>query len=231
VVAPIVEVPASEQTSLGMVYLRQRELRSQPGTVVLELRVDHVLLMSSVSTHSERALARRAIELHGGGALDVLVGGLGLGYTAREALRSSAVASVEVIELLPELIGWFGSGLLPLAGELAGDPRFSLRRGDVYAHLGGPAARRYDLILIDVDHAPEERLGDTHDVFYSDGALRKSREHLAPNGLLGVWSYAESPAFAKLLGRVFAEVRVERVTFWNPVSEEEESNWLFLARR
>jgi len=230
VIAPIVEVPASEQTSLGMVYLRQRELRSLPGTVVLELRVDHVLLMSSCSTHSERALARRAIELHGGEALDVLVGGLGLGYTAREALRSTDVASLEVIELLPELIGWFGSGLLPLAGELAADPRFSLRRGDVYAHLGGPASRRYDLILIDVDHAPEERLGDTHDVFYSEEALRKAREHLAPNGLLGVWSYAESAAFAQLLGRVFAEVRVERVTFWNPVAEEEESNWLFLAR-
>jgi len=105
VIAPIVEVPASEQTSLGMVYLRQRELRSLPGTVVLELRVDHVLLMSSCSTHSERALARRAIELHGGEALDVLVGGLGLGYTAREALRSTDVARLEVIQLLPALIG------------------------------------------------------------------------------------------------------------------------------
>jgi len=214
-----------------MVYLRQRELRSQPGAVVLELRVDHVLLMSSVSTHSERALARRAIALHGGQALDVLVGGLGLGYTAREALRASAVARLEVVELLPQLIDWFGRGLLPLAGELAADPRFALRRGDVYAHLGGPAARCHDLILIDVDHAPDERLGDGHDLFYSAAALQGVRSHLAPGGLLGVWSYAASSAFEKLLGQVFAEVRVERETFWNPVAEEEESNWLFLARR
>jgi spermidine synthase len=226
-----VQFLASEETSLGTVYLRQRELPGQPGVVVLELFFDHALLMSSCSTHSERALAREAIALHGGGALQVLVGGLGLGYTAREALASSDVAAVEVIELLPQLIGWFDGGILPLGSELRADPRFSLREGDVYAQLGGPPGRRYDLILIDVDHAPEERLGDGDGAFYTEEVLRKAREHLAPDGILGVWSYAESLRFAQLLGRVFGEVRVERVTFANPAIEEEETNWLFLARR
>ena len=226
-----VQFLASEESPLGMVYLRQRELLSQPGTVVLELLLDHALLMSSCSTHSERALACQAIAMHAGKELHVLIGGLGLGYTAREALASSDVAVVEVIELLPQLIGWFESGIIPLGSELRADPRFSLRQGDVYAQLGGPPARRYDLILIDVDHAPEERLGDGNDAFYTEEALRKAREHLAPQGILGVWSYAESKGFAQLLGRVFGEVRIERVTFPNPVVEEEETNWLFLARR
>lgn len=226
-----VEFLASEETSLGMVYLRQRELLSQPGTVVLELLLDHALLMSSCSTHSERALARHAIEMHAGANLHVLVGGLGLGYTAREVLRSTEVASLEVIEFLAQLIEWFGSGLIPLAGELTADPRFRLRQGDVYARLLGPSERRYDLILIDVDHAPEERLGKADEAFYTEEALRRVREHLAPQGVLGVWSYAESVDFAELLERVFGEVRVECLNFQNPAVEEEESNWLFLARR
>jgi len=226
-----VEFLASEETSLGMVYLRQRELLSRPGTVVLELLLDHALLMSSCSTHSERALARHAIEMHAGAALHVLVGGLGLGYTAREVLRSRDVTSLEVIEFLPQLIAWFGSGLIPLADELTADPRFSLRQGDVYARLLGPPVRRYDLILIDVDHAPEERLGPSDEAFYTEEALQRTREHLAPQGVLGVWSYAESIDFAELLERVFGEVRVERLNFQNPALEEEESNWLFLARR
>jgi len=226
-----VQFLASEETSLGMVYLRQRELLSQPGTVLLELLLDHALLMSSCSTHSERALARRAIEMHAGEGVHALVGGLGLGYTAREVLRSSNVATLEVVELLQPLIGWFESGLIPLRSELVADPRFSLRQGDVYQLLGGPPARRYDLILVDVDHAPELRLGNSNYAFYTEETLRRVREHLAPGGVLGVWSYAESIDFGHLLERVFAEVRIECETFQNPVVEEEESNWLFLARR
>ena len=57
-----------------------------------------------------------------------------------------------------------------------------------------------------------------------------AKNHLAPNGILGVWSYAESPPFADALRRVFREVRVEPVTFDNPVLGEDETNWLFFAR-
>ena len=105
---------ASAHTALGTIYLLEREILSQPGTMVLELFFDHALLMSSLNTHSERALARHAIEMHGGRDLRVLVGGLGLGYTAREVLDSEAVASLEVIEFLPELIDWFERGVIPL---------------------------------------------------------------------------------------------------------------------
>jgi len=222
---------ASAPSPFGTLHLRRRELLSQPGTVVLELLVDQDLLMSSLSTHSERALAQHAIAMRARGELSVLVGGLGLGYTARAALDSDDVTRVEVIELLPELIAWLASGLIPLGDELGRDPRFSVRQGDVYETLAAPPAGRYDVILIDVDHAPEEQLRDASASFYTEETLRKAREHLAPDGILGVWSYAESEAFAELLRRVFREVRVEQLRFTNPVVEEEESNWLFLARR
>jgi spermidine synthase len=226
-----VQYLASGESVLGMIYLRQRELLSQPGTLVVELLLDHALLMSSCSAHSEQALAREAISMRAGRQLRVLVGGLGLGYTARAVLASPDVAALDVIEFLPQVIGWFESGLIPLGREIRADSRFSLREGDVYAYLARDPVDRYDLILIDVDHAPEEHLGDANSTFYTEAALYKAGAHLAADGILGIWSYAESRSFAQLLSQVFGEVRVERVTFWNPVIEQEESNWLFLARQ
>ena len=123
-----------------------------------EITLNHEFLMSSLNTASERALAGGALEMHAGEGLTVLVGGLGLGCTAREALASDQVARLEVVELLPEVIGWLERGLLPLADELKADPRFAVIEGDVYERLSRSPERKFDLILIDVDHSPEERL-------------------------------------------------------------------------
>ena len=87
------EILGYETTPLGYLCLRRRELLSKPGTVITEITLDHELLMSSQQTVSERALASLALERHPGDGLRVLIGGLGLGYTAHEILRSPAVAS------------------------------------------------------------------------------------------------------------------------------------------
>lgn len=227
---PQPELVACEQTPLGTICLWQRPLVSDPRTQVTELTLDHEFLMSSCSTSSERALALHALEMHQGRELCVLVAGLGLGYTAREVLASGRVAHAEVIEFLRPLIDWLDRGLVPLAGELRADPRFAVSEGDIYARLEGPPARRYDLVLIDVDHSPDAHLGAAHGSFYTEDGLRRAKQHLASEGVLGVWSYAGSHAFEAALRSVFREVRVEAVRFENPVLEEEETNWLFFAR-
>jgi spermidine synthase len=221
---------AYEDTPLGPLCLRRRELLSKPGTVVTEITLDHAFLMSSYNTASERALSASALELHPGDGLSVLVGGLGLGYTAHAALASSRVARVEAIELLPQVIEWLDQDLLPLSAELKADDRFEARQGDVYARLTGPPSERFDLILIDVDHAPDERLSDSSAPFYTEAGLREARRHLAPAGVLGVWSYAESSEFSQALRQVFDEVHVQPVTFFNDLVEEETTDWLFFAR-
>ena len=221
------EILASEPSPIGMICLRERVL---PDARVVELTLDHQFLMSSHATDSERALAARAIAMHGGEALRVLVGGLGLGYTAREALRSERVAQVEVVELLAPVIGWFERGLIPLAAALRGDVRLAVREGDVYGLLAATPQATWDVILVDVDHAPGERLAEASASFYTEDGLRRARAHLAPAGVFGVWSYAESAAFVAALGRVFAEVRTETVEFENRVAGGVETNWLFLAR-
>ncbi|MDB4433264.1 spermidine synthase [bacterium] len=224
------EVLAYESTCLGMICLRRRKLLFEPGTVVTEITLDHELLMSSCNTDSERALASCALDMHEGSDLRVLVGGLGLGYTARELLRSDRVADVEVVEFLPQVIDWLDRGLVPLAGELRADSRFSVSSGDVYVALSNPPERERDLILVDVDHSPDERLGTASGSFYTEEGLESAKKHLAPDGVLGVWSYVESPPFADALREVFDEIRIEQRTFENRLIGEEETNWLFFAR-
>jgi len=225
------EILAYEPSPIGMICLRQRELLSQPGTVVTEVTLDHQFLMSSHNTDSERALSSSALDLHQGNGLNVLVGGLGLGYTAREVLASDRVARVEVVEFLPPVIGWLDAGLLPLAKELNADTRLNVSEGDFYGRLAGPPEQHFDLILVDIDHSPDEHLGDASDGFYAEAGLASAQQHLAPGGVLGVWSYAESPRFEAALRNVFSEVRVETVTFENRVVGGEETNWLFFGRR
>ena len=229
-----IEFLANQDTPIGNLILRRRELLSKPGTVVTEITLDHEFLMSSYITVSERALSRIALEMHVGSPLQVLVGGLGLGYTAWEVLQSPRVARAEVVEFVPAMIRWMKDGLLPLSGELGAEPRIDIVAGDVYRRLArapDAGAPKFDLILIDVDHSPDERLRESPaDAFYTADGLRLARQHLAPGGVLGVWSYAESSHFADALRCVFDEVRVEPITFENDLIDETTSDWLFFAR-
>ena len=231
------EILAHEETSLGVLCLRRRELLGRPGTFATEITLNHEFLMSSYNTASERALADCALEFLGGDSNDVrvLVGGLGLGYTAWQVLQSSRVANVEVIEFLAPVIRWLEEGLIPLSEELRGESRLHITQGDVYAMLVGAPSETYDLILIDVDHSPDERL-DLHDrdsgpgAFYTEAGLRRAKAHLAPGGVLAVWSYDESSPFVDALRSVFDEVRVERVEFENDLIDETSTDLLFLAK-
>lgn len=227
---PGLDVLAYEPSPIGMICLRRRELLSAPGTLITEITVDHEMLMSSANVASEEALATSGVAWHGGRGLSVLVGGLGLGHTARQVLASDRVAELRVIEFLPQVIDWLQRDLLPLSGDLKGDARFAIEQGDVYGQLREAPPRTWDLVLIDVDHSPEESLHDENVPFYTERGLSLAREHLADGGVLGVWSYAESPDFEAALRRVFAEVRVEPVSFRNRLVDEDETNWLFFAR-
>ena len=223
------EVLAYEQTPLGLLFLRRRELLSQPGTIVTEVTLNNEFLMSSLYTDSERVLAEHGLELHGSDQLKVLVGGLGLGYTAQAALKSKRVIQLEVVELLPQVIRWTRDGLVPLSSELNNEPRLKISQGDVYRRLQEPPAQQFDLILIDVDHSPDERLAEENVSFYTDAGLQAARQHLNQNGVLAVWSYAESSPFADAMRQVFENVSVVPVTYHNALIDETRTDWLFFA--
>ena len=131
---------------------------------------------------------------------------------------------------MPQVVDWLRDGLIPLSEELNTDQRLEVVRDDIYARLLAPPEHAYDLILIDVDHSPDERLGSENEGFYAEEGLRAAKLHLDPGGLLGVWSYAESSPFAEAMRSVFERVEVEQVSFENLLVEETETNWLFLGR-
>lgn len=220
---------AFEETPLGLLCLRKRELLSDPGVVVTEVTLNHEFLMSSYHTESERALAELALARSPGDRLEVLVGGLGLGYTAREVLSCARVARVEVVELLPPVIAWLREGLVPLSDKLNADPRLTLTEGDVYGLLARPPAILRDLILIDVDHAPDAPLAEASLPFYAPEGLALAKAHLKPGGVLAVWSCDDNPAFADALRRTFERVVVQAVAFRNDLVDEDETNWIFVA--
>jgi spermidine synthase len=224
------EILAYDPSPLGLLCLRRRELLSHPGTLVTEVTLNNEFLMSSLYTDSERALARTALQLHSGDDLLVLVGGLGLGYTAHEALVSDRVARVEVVELLPQVIDWLERGLVPLASVLRDERRLAVVQDDIFRRLASSPDDLHDVILIDVDHSPEERLGEESSSFYTTLGLLAARRHLASDGVMAVWSYVESPPFADALRTVFEQVRVEPVTYVNRLVDQQQTDWLFFAR-
>lgn len=197
-----------------------------------EVSLEGELLMSSLHTASEVALAREALALHAGpGPLRVLVGGLGLGYTADAALGDPRVGEVCVVELLEPPLRWLREGLVPLAPRLQAEPRLRLVQADVFARLLGPAQDDlpWDLILIDVDHSPEEPLHPSHRALYGVEGLTRVRGKLAPGGVLAVWSTQEDPAFLEALRAVFPRVERREVRWTNELFEVEMVDILFLG--
>ncbi|HUS33168.1 MAG TPA: hypothetical protein VMZ53_31920 [Kofleriaceae bacterium] len=221
------EVLEHTESPVGVLMLRRR---TAPVDGVLELALEHQLLMSSAVTVSEREQATRAIAMHGGSHLDVMIGGLGLGYTAKAALDSDRVARVEVVELVQGVIDWVQRGIIPLGTELFADPRFHVTQDDVFERLTRPPTTKHDILIIDVDHSPDERLGETSDSFYAHANLTLAARHLKAGGVFGVWSTSPNPAFEAELHKAFREVRVDPIEFFNETTGLQETNWLFLAR-
>ena len=223
------EILAYEDTPLGPLCLRRRELLSDPGTVVTEVTLNHEFLMSSYNTDSERAISNRSVEIHGGSELKTLVGGFGLGYTAWELVQHTNVASVEVVEYLPQVLDWLRSGLIPLSNDLNAAEQLRLSTGDVYQRLLGEPKEEFDLIVIDVDHSPSDQLGQQEHAFYTAQGLATAKKHLTDGGVLAVWSYAESSSFSEALRMTFDTVHVEPVKTFNALVNHEQTDWMFFG--
>ncbi len=183
-------------------------LHREAGQMVV--RFDGEVVMSDRAHGSEEELATHACgPLAGVSEARVVVGGLGLGYTARAALDAiGGDASVTVVELVPGLVEWNRGPLGHLADHPLKDPRTSLVTADVVDFLrAGPTPA--DAIVLDVDNGPEPMLSESG-WLYSEAGLRTLQAALRPGGTLGVWSASPSPGFEERLRRVGFEPEVVR---------------------
>ena len=167
-------------TPMGALSLRRRRQLSS-GIDVYEIKLGDEFLMSSMFTAAEIALARLGLAALQRPELDVVVGGLGLGYTAQAVLEDARVRSLVVVDALAEVIEWHERGLLPLGPSLTADPRCRLVHGDFFAmsySIEGldpqTPRRRFDAVLVDIDHSPTNLLHPRHAALYRAGGLAKT---------------------------------------------------------
>jgi len=222
---------AWQQTPMGEISLRRRR-EPTLDVDVFEVKLGEEFLMSSLFTVAEIALTTLGLAAVDGENLAVMVGGLGLGYTAQAALEDPRVASVVVVEALDAVIDWHQRGLLPVSGQLVGDTRTSLVQDDFFARMRAVPEpdRRYDAILVDIDHSPRHLLSSTHSDFYTVDGLRRVARHLTEGGVFALWS--DDPpdaAFEAVLSAVFASCAAHVVTFANPLTGGSSANSVYVA--
>lgn len=222
-------------TPLGEISLRRR-LEPTLQVDVYEAKLGDEFLMSSLFTAAEIALADISLASIPGADLDVVVGGLGLGYTAQAVLTDPRVRSLCVIEVLGEVIEWHQRGLLPLSDGLTSDQRCNLVHGDFFAMVatgssfGPDAPDRHDAILVDIDHTPQHLLHPSHAPFYDPEGQRRLADRLNPGGVYALWS--DDPpdeGYISVVEQAFASCEAHVITFPNPLTGGQAASTVYVA--
>ena len=228
-------------TPLGELILRRRKIPMLENEIVYEIILNGEFLMSSLFHAVEDALADlglAAMVAPDGDMIDVVVGGLGLGYTAAAALKNDAVRTLFIIDFLEPVICWHQKGLVPLGAGLTGDPRTHFVEGDFFAMAADPQrgfdpanpGRKIHAILLDIDHTPQHWLNPRHAAFYTAEGLLKLRQQLHPGGVFAMWSdEAPDASFRSRLEEFFTSVQAHMVTFPNPIRGGESSGTVYVA--
>lgn len=195
---------------LGEVVLRRWDDGTDGAAPDFDLVVDGVFVMDTQDATSERVLASGALGALPAGrvGLRVLVGGLGLGFTADAALADPRVARVEVVEIQPALVDWLRAGLVPQAVPVMSDPRLTVTVDDIVSAAGRWSEAAFDAILLDVDNGPDFLVAAPNARVYTAPFLARCARALAPDGVLAVWSAEPDDALRVLLGETVGETRV-----------------------
>lgn len=196
-----VEVARAE-SERGELVLRQR--RDEGGPAVLELRANGVFVMDNAEFTSEQALAKAALDLVDD-PRDVLVGGMGLGFTMHQVLADQRVERCTVVEIEEALVGWMRDGTIPHGQTMLADARANPVVADVTVALAEADDSSYDLVLLDVDNGPNFLVHESNTLIYGPEFLGQARRILRPGGSLAIWSMDEAPALQKSVAEVFDE--------------------------
>ncbi|MEA2067599.1 MAG: spermidine synthase [Verrucomicrobiota bacterium] len=214
-------------TPIGDLMLRRRRMPQFGDRDIYEVKLGEDFLMTSLFHEAESQLARLGLAALEREHLDVVVGGLGLGYTAVAALEDQRVESLIVVDYLEGVIEWHQAGLVPLGKILMDDARCRLVQADFFALTRDTKTsfdpeqpkKRHDAILLDIDHTPTNVLHQTNTHFYTEEGLAELAQHLKPGGVFALWADgAPETFFADRLGSVFADATAHTIEFGNPIT-------------
>ncbi len=230
-----------QKTPLGDISLRRRSEPRLDGKILYEVKLNDDFLMSSLFTEAEIQLSRLGLatlkEHNHKQDLDIVVGGLGLGYTAVAVLEDSAVKSLQVIDVMAPVIDWHQRGLVPLGEQLTSDTRCTLVHADFFAVATSPGGfdpadpdKLVHAVLLDIDHSPSHWLNSGNSTFYTESALQSMANKLHRGGVFGLWSNdPPEKEFINLLESVFESTESHIVTFPNPYTDGESTNTVYIA--
>ena len=227
-----------QKTPLGELVLQRRQAVELDGRDVVEVKLNDEYLMSSLFVDGEEELTRIGLNALQGGNWDVVVGGLGLGFTAACALAYPEVQRLTIVEALAPVIDWHQRGLVPNGESLTNDNRCRYHHADFFelARTTGfdPDDNNhcFDAILLDIDHTPDELLNPSHADFYSEAGMQKIYNFLKPGGVFALWSTEVPDAdFLAIVDTAFDKTEGHTVTFPNPVRNRDEVNGVYIGQR
>lgn len=228
-----------QETDLGAISLRKRSEPRLENRLIYEVKLNEEWLMSSLFVDAEEELSRLGLQkLSANGHTDnlnVVVGGLGLGYTSVTALNNPDVSSLRTIDVMPAVIDWHKRGLLPVGDVLDTDLRSELILGDFFAIASSPddgfiTSDKVHAVLLDIDHSPSHWLNQGNQGFYTQESLSNMANKIQKNGVFGLWSNdLPDQIFIDLLDRVFATTETHIIEFANPYSGHTSTNSVYIC--
>ncbi|MDF7808900.1 hypothetical protein P4E94_15745 [Pontiellaceae bacterium B12219] len=220
-----------QPTPLGDLMLRRRRMPQFGDTDIYEVKLGEHFLMTSLFHEAESQLAILGLKEIKREPLHVMVGGLGLGYTAVEALKDPRIASLVIIDYLKAVIGWHESELVPLGKTLNADPRCSLMNADFFELIRNEPIQKMDVILLDIDHTPTHVLHRSNSRFYTETGLNELKKHLKPDGIFAMWADgAPEDFFTERLRSVFPRAEGHTIEFANPITGGTSEGAVYTAR-
>jgi spermidine synthase len=217
----------------GEVVLRERREAGTgeddgSGPRILELRVNGAFVMDTLETSTERALAAAALaQVEAPRA--VLVGGLGLGFTAHEVLSDRRVERLVVVEIEEDLVRWMRDGTVPHGPVYLADERLTVVVADIRQGVAEAAPESFDLVLLDVDNGPGFLVYEQNADVYHQQFLREVHRLLRPGGAVAIWSASEASDLQDAMARIFGHAAP--VPLDVRLQGRDEQYWLYLAHR
>ncbi len=225
-----------QQTPLGELILQKRNAVEADGREIVEVKLNQEYLMSSLFYEGEIALTRLGLDALKGESWDIAVGGLGLGFTATEALKNPQVKRMVVVEALSAVIEWHEKELVPNGKTLTDDPRCIYHNADFFAlaRTSGfdpeQPDHQFDAILLDIDHTPGELLNSSHSDFYTQEGIKRLANFIKPGGIFALWSNeAPDDTFMQILATAFSDVEGHTVEFPNPIQNSTAINGIYVG--